>query len=329
MAKSPKLLAGCDLGGTNIVSAVVTLSGKILAKDKRPTEAFRGQDTVLKNIRDSIHSAIAQSGVQVKQLMAVGVGSPGPLNTTRGVIYETPNLPFKKGLAIRSLLQKHFPCPVFLENDANAAAWGEKWVGAAKSCDDVICLTLGTGVGGGIILDGKLWRGKDDSAAELGHMILFPGGVRCNCGNQGCLESYASATATARRAREAVQSGQKTVLTRLSQGDPAKITSALVYQGILQGDKLSKKIMEDTGKYLGIVIGTLLNILNPQIVVLSGGMISAGRWLFDPIRETAKKHCWAVAFKRARIVPARLGDDAGVIGAAGVALERLKEKKLA
>jgi len=316
-----KLLVGIDLGGTNVKGAVVTQDGKILHRRRCETRADEGKEAVIGRIAGLAEELAGDAGLVTSDLLAVGVGAPGPLSTKTGTIIEAPNLPGWVNVPLRKLLQERLGVRVFVENDANAAAWGEKWAGAGRAVDSLICLTLGTGIGGGIVIDGKLLHGIDDTAAEIGHMTIIPDGPRCGCGNYGCLEALASATATARRAREAIQAGGKSTLQEMCAGDLSKITAAMVDEAAAGGDKLASEVMRGTALYLGIAIASLTNVLNPEMAVLSGGMIAAGERLFGPIRETVKKRAFKTPARRIKIVPAERGDDAGVLGAAGIALE--------
>lgn len=315
------LLVGVDLGGTNIKGAVVTEGGEILHRRRCETRAEEGRDAVIDRIANLIEQLCGDAGTPPDELLAVGIGAPGPLSTKTGTIIEAPNLPGWVNVPLRRILQDRLGARVFVENDANAAAWGEKWAGAGRSVSSLICLTLGTGIGGGIVIDGKLLHGIDDTAAEIGHMTILPDGPRCGCGNHGCLEALASATATARRAREAIQAGRDSILAEMCGGDLSRITAAMVDEAAAAGDALASEVMRGTAEYLGIAIASLTNVLNPEMAVLSGGMIAAGERLLAPIRETVRKRAFRTPAERIQIVPAERGDDAGVLGAAGIALE--------
>jgi glucokinase len=323
-AKAParNRVIGVDLGGTNIVFALTDLAGKILYRLKVPTMALEGRDKVVARMVEGIRRVMEESGTPAKELQAVGVGVPGPISSHKGIIYSAPNLPGFENLRLKALLERKTGLPVFLENDANAAAMGEKWAGAGKGVDSMLMLTLGTGVGGGIVLDGKLYSGVNDTAAEFGHMVIDPGGPICGCGQRGCLEQYASATAIARRAREAVMAGTQSSILTLAEGDPSKITSRMVHQAALDGDRLARQVWDDTAVFLGIGIANLVNIFNPQMVVLGGGVMLAGGDLLKPVRQEVLKRAFERPAKTAQIVSAKLGDDAGVIGAAAVAITR-------
>ncbi len=321
-----KYLIGVDLGGTNITFAAVDFRGRITRKLKIPTQASRGRDAVMKRIIDGIRQLVLEQGSRAGRPAGVGIGSPGPLNSRTGVIYETPNLPGFRDTALAAPVHKALGLPVYLENDANAAAFGELWAGAGRRVENLVMLTLGTGVGGGIILGGRLYSGVDDTAGELGHMVIDPTGPVCGCGQKGCLEQFASATAIARRARQAVEKGGGSRLLKLAAGDPANISAKLVHEAFFLGDALARKVWLDTCRYLGIGIGNYINIFNPQKVVLGGGVMTSGRRkaLFEPLKKEALARAFSRPARTARIVAAELGDEAGVIGAAGLALQKLR-----
>lgn len=323
---SDNYFIGVDLGGTNIVSALVTAEGKLLIRDRRPTHARKGKEFVLQQIKESIRTIFAESQLPAGKIVAIGIGSPGPLNTRTGVVISPSNLPGWYNVPLKEIIQREFSLPVYLDNDANAAAQGEKWLGAGWQVNDLVCLTLGTGVGGGIILGGKIFRGIDDTGGEIGHMILVPNGRRCNCGNMGCLEAYASATAIVERTYEFLQAGKNSSLQKaIARG--GEFSASLIYEHALQGDTLSCQIMEETGRYLGIAIASLVNILNPEMVVICGGVSQAGEMIFRPLREEVKIRALQVPAERVKIVSGILGDNAGVIGAAYVALQGWREER--
>lgn len=317
-------VVGMDLGGTNLRAAVVDESGRILSRARVATGAADGPDAVIARMAECAKAAWEDASLAPSDILAIGVGAPGPLNTRTGTVIEAPNLPGWKNIPLGARLEEAAGVTVFVENDANAAAWGEKWAGAGRDVQSLIMLTLGTGVGGGIVIDGKLLHGIDDTAAEIGHITIRPDGPVCGCGNHGCLEALASATALARRARELVASGGGKIIAELAGGDASRIEARTVHEAILRGDEDARELMAAVGADLGIAIAGLVNVLNPEMVILGGGMIGAGEYLFEPVRAEVRKRAFPVPAERARIVPAELGDDAGIIGAAGVALERAR-----
>jgi len=313
-------VVGIDLGGTNLRAAVVSEAGEVAGRARKPTQAAEGPDAVISRMAEVAAEACEAAGLDRSSVAAIGVGAPGPLNTRTGVVVTAPNLPGWRNIKLKDKLERASGVTTFVENDANAAAWGEKWVGAGRDVDNLIMFTLGTGVGGGIIIDGKLLHGIDDSAAEVGHITVRPGGPICGCGNDGCVEALASATAVARRAREMVEAGRGVILRDLVGGDPSRIEAKTVHEAILAGDADSVSLMADVALDLGIAIADLVNVLNPEMIIIGGGMAAMGEYLFEPLRATVVARSFEAPARRARIVPAQLGDDAGIIGAAGVAL---------
>jgi glucokinase len=317
---------GVDLGGTNIKAGVVDASGDILVKDVCETRAEGGPSVVIKRICQIIDGVREKGSLSWEKIDGVGVGSPGTLDHKTGVIFHPPNLPGWRNVPLRDEVAGNIPVGVIVENDANAAAWGEYWAGAGREVHSMVMLTLGTGIGGGIILEGKLVRGAHDSAAELGHTIIVRDGVPCGCGSRGCLEVYASATAVVRRFKEAVGAGRDTTLVQAVKEDK-EITSKMIYEAAVAGDELAREVMEETGRYLGTGIVSIMNTVNPARIVLSGGMIHAGEMIMRPLKETVQELAFPIPAEKTEIVFATLGEDAGFIGAAGLALERLQPAK--
>lgn len=318
-----EVLIGIDLGGTNVKTAVVSRAGEVLGKDSRPTRASEGPDVVIDMMAESAEAALSQAGVAQSTVLAAGIGAPGPMNWQTGVVFSPPNLPGWKDVPLADIMAKRLGVPCFVDNDANVACFGEFWLGAGRDVDSMVLLTLGTGVGGGIVVMGKLLRGPDGTAAEVGHLCVRRNGRRCNCGGRGCLETYASVTGMVRTAVDGIQAGHQTALVERCGGDLEKITGRMISEAAEAGDGFAAWVIGETGVWLGTAIGSLINLLNPEKVVLAGGMIAAGEMLFAPVRETAKRQSFEVPGSRASVEPATLGGDAGVIGAAGCALERL------
>ena len=325
MGQDTKYIVGVDLGGTNIVSLLMNEKGEVLERDARLTLAKEGRERTISQITGSVSAVLERGrklGISPDSLLGVGIGSPGPLNTKKGVIHFAPNLPGWREVPLVEILTQKLSMPVFLENDANAAALGEWWKGAGRNTNNLVLFTLGTGIGGGIIIDGEVFHGAWDTAAEVGHIIIHEEGLLCNCGTRGCLEAYASATGVVRRTVKAIKEGRKTILTDWVQNRLEDITCELVYKAAQKGDKLCSWIVEETARYLGVGIASIVNILNPEVVILAGGMIKAKDLLFKPVREYAKRYALKDAIEGVSIVPAELGDDAGAIGAAATVLKR-------
>jgi glucokinase len=254
----------------------------------------------------------------------VGVGAPGPLDFHRGVVLLAPNLGWKD-MPLRARISEGLGRPAALDNDANCAALGEWWQGAAKGSDHALAVTIGTGIGGGVILHGRIYHGASDCAGELGHTTIDMDGRRCACGNYGCLEAYASGPAIALRAAEAIQSGYDSSLQALVGGDLSRITAQTVYDAAAMGDELALEVVRDTATYLGAGIANFLNIFNPEVVVVCGGVTAAGERLFGPMQREVARRAFKPAVAACRIVPGTLPGSAGVIGAARAFLDQRAE----
>lgn len=319
-----ELIIGVDLGGTFVKSAVVTRDKRILAKDSRPSDADGGPEAVMDAMTASADAALKQAGASRSDVLAAGFGAPGPMNWQTGVVYSPPNLPKWKNVPLAEEMNKRLGFPCFVDNDANVACYGEFWLGAGQGAQDIVMLTLGTGVGGGIVVFGRLLRGIDGTAAEVGHLKVMRGGRLCGCGSHGCLEAYGSVTGMVRTAIEGIEQGRNTALFKMARQDVSKITGKMISEAAAGGDEFAKWVITETAAWLGLGITSLVNLLNPEKVILGGGMIAAGDMLFEPIRQVVKANAFEVPAQRAQIVPAGLGGDAGVIGAAGAALERFE-----
>ncbi|OGS24624.1 MAG: hypothetical protein A2297_05895 [Elusimicrobia bacterium RIFOXYB2_FULL_48_7] len=313
-----KYVVGVDLGGTTVSIALFNRNLDMKKHVVVPTEAAKGIDYILTKISKCISGLIEEEQIIKSDLSGIGFGSPGPLNTDKGIVFSSPNLKGWKNVPVKKLMEKKTGIPVYLENDANAAALGEWRKGSGKGVKNMLFVTLGTGVGGGLVLNGRLFHGKNDAAGEIGHVVLFPDGIKCNCGNHGCIEMYSSATGIVRRTKEALKTGIKSTL---SQHD-ANFTSKDVHQAALKRDKLACRIMEDTGKYLGIVFSSISHLLDLDMIVIGGNVSNAGKMLLDPIRKEFLLRTMYPA-RNVKIAKASLGPDAGVIGAACTVLERL------
>lgn len=317
-----KFIVGVDLGGTNMRAAVVTQDKRVVSRESAPTHAERGPAGVMQAIEEGVLDAVKKAGLDRGDLLAVGIGAPGPMNWQTGVVYSPPNLPGWKNVPLADEMQKRLGVPCFVENDANVACYGEFWLGAGQGAENMCLLTLGTGLGGGIVTHGKLLRGIDGTAAEIGHMKVERDGRPCGCGANGCIEQYASVTGMRKTAWLGIEAGENTVLRDMCGNDFDQLTGKMISDADDQGDAFASWVMAETATWLGIAISSLINLLNPERVVLYGGMVAAGDKLFVPVRETARRLSFEVPGRRAEIVAAALGDDAGVIGAAGCALDR-------
>jgi len=315
-----RYVVGIDLGGTNIVVGTVAEDGSELAGlVSEPTMAEQGSDAVVARIVKLAKASLKQAGK--RDVVGVGVGSPGPLDTAKGLVLLTPNLGWTN-FPLRDRVAGALNLPATLDNDANCAIFGEWWRGAARGANHVVGLTIGTGIGGGVVLHGEIYHGASDIAGELGHMTVDLTGRRCKCGNYGCLEAYASGPAIAARAVEGVEAGADTTLPDYVHGDLSKITAQVVYEAAHDGDSYAREVVHDTAKMLGAGVANIINIFNPEVVVICGGVTLAGDRLFVPLRAEVKRRAFKPAANACRIVPGELTGTAGVYGAAAVFMRR-------
>ncbi|MGH7582337.1 MAG: ROK family protein [Gemmatimonadales bacterium] len=315
---------GIDVGGTNcVVGAVAADGSRVVGDHSQPTGHTRGPGAVIADLIGMARTAIAAARAADPEatIIGVGAGAPGPLDIHRGIVLLTPNLGWSN-LPLRRELSAGIGLATALENDANCAVQAECWTGAAKRRRHVIGLTLGTGIGGGIVIDGKLYRGASDAAGEFGHIVIDIDGPVCGCGNRGCLEAFASGRNIARRAREKLLAGAASRLRDMAHGDLEGITAELVYTAADAGDPVARQVADDTAVYLGIGIANLLNIFNPDTVVVLGGVTEAGEALFGPLRREVAKRAFLPAVNACSIIPGALHGLAGVVGAAKAFLDQ-------
>ena len=314
-------LLGIDLGGTNIKIGCFDTDLNLIGKISVPTLAT--EEAKPEGIVEQFYSAsvelLTQNGLSLDDVCGIGIGSPGPVDVKAGVVQAAPNFPLFKNVPLRDMVAERLGKPTILDNDANAACWAEYVIGAAKGFDDMIMFTLGTGIGGGIVSDSKLIHGPTGGAAELGHLIVYPDGRSCHCGQNGCVKAYASANSTAARAAEAVQAGSESTLSAVLQENGA-ITCKDVFDHAEKGDTLANEIVDGTAKALAIVCTQMVNTTDPQCIVFAGGMIAAGDFLLERIRKSYKHYIGSLFGKEdIEICLATLGEDAGIIGAAALA----------
>ena len=313
-------IIGVDLGGTNIVAGAMTVDGsQHLNTRSIPTNASLGDegvaDRMVTLVEGVILDTMRQTGVLRSDFVGVGVGAPGPLDRERGVVLVAPNLGWLN-FPLRDRIHDRLALPTTLDNDANCATFGEWWQGAARGSQNVIGMTIGTGIGGGLILNGALYHGASDMAGEVGHTTIDLNGRHCKCGNYGCLEAYASAPAIATRAREVlVREESASAMPGMVQGRFEDITAQTVYDAAKQGDPVASEIVRDTARYLGAGVANLLNIFNPDTVVIAGGVTAAGDALFVPLRAEVRRRAFMPAVRAVKIVSGTLPGSAGVVGA--------------
>ena len=315
-----KYIVGVDLGGTSIKVGVVPYDGgRVLGMRSMPTNSDHGAkfvvDRMVEMIRGSMQDAAREENIPDEGFIGIGLGSPGPLDRKTGTVIETPNLGWRN-FPLRDLISNSIGLEAELDNDANCATIGEWWMGAGQGVQTLIGVTLGTGIGGGIVLDGRVFHGAADVAGEIGHMTIDSTGRKCKCGNYGCLEAYASGPAIAARAIEGLETGDTSLLPSLVNDDLSRITAETVYEAIVAGDLYAKEVMRETAKFLGAGLANLINILNPGMVVISGGVTRAGEHLFEPLRAQIRRRAFRHAEQSCQIVSTTLEGKAGVIGAA-------------
>lgn len=318
---SAEFTIGIDLGGTNIKGGVCDAQARLTTTHSVPTEAEQGFDHVFDRMQQLVRELLERAQLSKNRIAGVGLGTPGPLSAEEGIVHNAPNLPGWVEVPLRRMFSEAIKMPVALENDANAAAYGEFLVGAGRAVRSMVMLTLGTGVGGGIVVDSHIWRGADDTAGELGHTILLPNGRPCPCGQRGCLERYASANAVGERFSEALAAGEQSSIANEKGGRP---TAVDVERGKGAGDPLATRIWDETCFYLALGCINVERLICPELIVLAGGLIKAGDSLLTPVREHFYRNRWNLTKPALQINFAELGTDAGVIGAASLARERIK-----
>ncbi len=306
-----------DVGGTNTRMAVVTDEGEILTLSKKSTRCKEGRKEMMKFLVSFARETIEESQLPTEKICGMGIGFPGPLNAESGTIFNPPNLTGWDNVPLKDILEEELKMPVSVENDANCAALGEWWKGAGTGTSSMVCITLGTGVGGGIILDGRVWHGASCIAGEIGHTTVIRNGIKCTCGNEGCLEAYASSRGIIERVNIALSEKSDKdkfqPITKLKQLD----------QLIIQGNEIILNVIKETGVIAGIAVANLANLLNPEMVVLFGGVTNLGENLITPLREEVKKRAFKKATESLRIEVAKLGDNSGILGAAKSILLKL------
>jgi glucokinase len=315
-----------DIGGTKILTALFSAGGKMLAKNTSPTMAKEGVSAVIERLISAIDTILIQNSIIPSQLDGIGIACAGGIDTGRGVVVTpSPNLPGWVDIPLAGIIRERFNIPTWLLNDASAAALGEHRSGAGVGVNNLVLLTLGTGIGGGIIADGKLYLGAVGAAGELGHMTIDAEGTACGCGNKGCLEMLASGTAVARDAVRRIRQGQqKTVLTDMVKGNIESITAEMVGMAARKGDSLASDVIAQAAYYLGIGMVNIVNIFNPEMIVLGGGMAGLGDLLTEPGKRMVTERAFSISSRAVSIVTAQLGNEAGVYGAAAFALEKIQ-----
>lgn len=307
---------GVDLGGTNIATGVIDENYKIIGRGKVKTRAPRPAEAIFDSIKEAVDMAVVNAGISYDEITSVGIGTPGSVNKDTGAIEFSNNLKFHN-VPAKAMLEERLKKPVYLENDANAAALGEAVAGSGNGVKNFVAVTLGTGVGSGIIIDGKIYRGSNFCGGEMGHMVINVDGIPCNCGRKGCWEKYASATALVSQAVEAMQGDKASLLWQTCDGDLNKVDGKSIFDAVDLGDETAKAVVDRYLYYVSVGIANVVNALQPETVCVGGGISGQGEKILQPIRDMVKAERYSVyAENQANIVPALLGNDAGIIGAA-------------
>lgn len=311
-----KYYVGIDLGGTNIVAGVVNENYEIIAKASVKTNCPRPDREIADDMAATALNAIKNANLTVDDIEWIGVGTPGIANSATGIIEYSNNLKFANTPMVK-YIQENINKPVFIENDANAAAYGEYVAGAAKGSNNAVCITLGTGVGGGIIIDGRIYSGSNFGGAEIGHTVIEVDGPQCTCGRKGCFEVFSSATGLIRMTKEAMEKDKNSIMWKMAEERGGKVSAKTSYDAMRAGDKAAKEVVDKFVKYLSAGITNVINIFQPDILCIGGGVCNEGDALLLPVREQVSKEVYTKnSLKNTEIVIAKLGNDAGIIGAA-------------
>lgn len=324
MENKEPLILGIDLGGTKILTSVVNARGGMLSRDRTATPAAEGPGAVIEAMAASAGRALEGASLSMDAISAVGIGAPGLSDSKAGILFTSPNLPGWKDVPLRDILRDKMKKKAFLVNDGNAAALGEYFFGAAKGVRHFIYITISTGIGGGIVVDGKILTGSRGTAGEVGHMTIADEGPPCHCGNRGCWEALASGTALAGEARRRIEAGAETAILGLAGGRIEGVTAQTVQSAAEKGDRLAHELILRTARYFGVGLANLINIFNPAMIVIGGGLSNMGDRLLQPAYRAAEERTFPQAYGAVRFVPAALGRDSGVLGAAAFALDELK-----
>lgn len=307
---------GIDVGGTNVKIALVDKSGKIIYSNSVPTYAKMGYEYTVNNIKQAIKDLMKETNTSAKDIDGIGFDFPGQVDYKTGVVKLAPNIPGWVNVPIAQMIEEEFHIPTRIDNDVRCAALGEMKFGAGQGCENFVCITVGTGIGSGLVVNGQLVRGASNAAGEIGHIKLqMKDGLICGCGDTGCLEAYASGPSIVAMAQDYIKGGKSTKFREMAAAEGGEITPYMVAKAAEAGDPVAKRIFAIVGEYIGIGLTSVINLLNPEKVIIGGGVAEAGDLLLDPIRKTIKERAMVVAGSAVEIVPAQLGNSAGVIGA--------------
>ena len=324
-----RIAIGMDIGGTNTKIVIADKKGTVLCSKQMPTPSVSAKnpgeiDSLLINslkdyLADDSTKALISTPSKTAEIIGIGIGVAGLIDRKNGKVIESPNISAFNGLPIKEKFEKEFSLPVVLENDANTYAYGEKWIGAGKDFDNFVLLTIGTGLGGGLIYNGELYEGP----VEIGHMVIVPSGRYCTCGSYGCLESYASGRAIVDRVVSSLEKGAESLLAKCCEGNFYKITPQVVYETALEGDSLSREVFREVGQFLGIGVANLINILNLEAVIIGGGLIGAWDLFIEEVKKEVSKRAFKPLSANVKIIKSALTKDAGSVGAAGLLFKKI------
>lgn len=305
---------GIDVGGTNVKLALVNDNGQIVYSNSVPTRAEMGYEFTVNNIKQAIYELLKETKLEAKDIQGIGFGFPGQVDYKAGIVRNAPNIPGWVEVPIAKLIEDEFHIPTRVDNDVRCAALGELNYGAGKGCENMVCITVGTGIGSGLIINGKLVRGASNAAGEIGHIKLqMHEGPICGCGDTGCFEAFASGPSIVAMAEEYIKGGKSTKFREMANG--TAITPFIVCEAAKAGDPVAQRIFTIMGEYLGIGLASVVNLLNPEKIIIGGGVADAGEILMRPLVDTLRKRAMKIAGSAVEVVPAQLGNTAGVIGA--------------
>lgn len=311
-----KYIVAVDLGGTNIKAAVIRDGKKIIDKIMVSTKAYKNRDALINGIAQLCRKLIEKNAIKKGEILGIGIGLPGLIDSKRGIVHHLVNIEGFKNVPLKKLIEKKTDIRTFLDNDVNVMTLGELHYGAGQGAKNMLCITLGTGVGGGIIINGSLYRGSSLSAGEIGHMPLNEIGPKCGCGGFGCMEKFVGNKYIVETAAKKIRAGKKTLIKKLVKGNLKRLTPEIISRAAKRNDALAKAIWKEVGAHLGVTLAGVINLINPERIVIGGGVSEAGKFLFESIKRTVKERAMRVPANCAKIVKAKLGQDAGLIGAA-------------
>jgi len=314
-----------DLGGTKIITAVILSTGEIICRKYSLTLADEGPRPVINRLSSAVAETMAQAKLKTSDIAGIGIAAAGIIDVNEGVVTTSPNLPGWRNVSLRDIIAERLGLTTYLINDANAAILGEHRFGAGIGFDNIIYLTVSTGIGGGIIIDGELYSGADGCAGELGHMTIEADGPQCHCGNFGCLEAMTSGWAVAKEATMRINRGERSSIIELVDGRLERVTAETVAMAARRGDQLACDIVAKAANYLGIGLANLVNIFNPELIIIGGGLSKMGDMLLKPARKVLKERAFRLPARTVHIVRARLGSNAGIVGAAAYVFDQKSE----